>query len=177
MSASDEHRVVVARVVKAHGIRGEVSCELLTDLPDRLVAGTPVTLGRTDTSVASSRPHQGRLLVRFEGVTGRTQAELLRGLEVAAPARDPDEHDVYFAHELVGMRVVDAEGADLGRVRALIDLPDAAEYDLLEVERPDGVRWLLPAVDEYVEIGLDDEDRERLVVVDPPEGLLDDVVG
>jgi 16S rRNA processing protein RimM len=177
VSASDEQRVLVARVVKAHGIRGEVSCELLTDVPDRLVAGTPVTLGQIDTTVAGSRPHQGRLLVRFEGVTDRTQAELLRGREVWAPALEPGERDVYFAHELVGMSVVDAEGATLGRVRALIDLPSAAEYDLLEVERSDGSRWLLPAVDEYVEIELDDEDRERLVVVDPPEGLLDDVVG
>jgi 16S rRNA processing protein RimM len=177
VSASAEGRVVVARVVKAHGIRGEVSCELLTDVPDRLVAGTPVTVGRTPTTIASSRPHQGRLLVRFEGVTDRTQAELLRGREVTAPALEPGEHEVYFAHELVGMSVVDADGLDLGRVRALIDLPTAAEYDLLEVERGDGRRWLLPAVDEYVAVEVDDEDRERLVVVDPPEGLLDDVTG
>lgn len=167
---------MVARVVKAHGIRGEVSCDLLTDVPDRLVAGTPVTLGETPTAVTSSRPHQGRLLVRFEGVTDRTQAELLRGREVWTAALEPADHDVYFAHELVGMSVVDADGLDLGRVRALVDLPQAAEYDLLEVDSPHGRRWLLPAVDDYVEVGLDDEGRERLVVVDPPEGLLDDVL-
>ncbi len=168
---------MVARVVKAHGIRGEVSCELLTDIPDRLVAGTPVMLGGRPTTVASSRAHQGRLLVRFEDVTDRTAAELLRGLEVRAAPLEPAEHEVYFAHELVGMRVVDTEGVDLGSVRALVDLPDAAEYDLLEVERVDGSRWLLPAVDDYVGIELDEHDDERLVVIDPPAGLLDDVVG
>lgn len=164
---------MVARIVKAHGIRGEVACDLLTDVADRLEVGTPVTVGERDTTIAASRPHQGRLLLRFEGVTTRTDAELLRGLEVAADPLDEDDHEVYFVHELVGMAVVDADGGALGRVRALVELPPAADYDLLEVEREDGHRWLLPAVDEYVEVELDG-DEERLVVTDPPEGLLDD---
>lgn len=164
---------MVARIVKAHGIRGEVACDLLTDVADRLGAGTPVTVGERDSTVAASRPHQGRLLVRFEGVTTRTDAELLRGLEVAADPLDEDDHEAYFVHELVGMAVVDADGAALGRVRALVELPAAAEYDLLEVERDDGHRWLLPAVDEYVEVEADG-DGQRLVVTDPPDGLLDE---
>jgi 16S rRNA processing protein RimM len=166
--------VVVGRVVKAHGIRGEVSCELLTDVPGRLDAGTRIRLGDEPTTIASSRPHQGRLLVRFEGVTDRTAAELLRGLEISAEPLDAADQDVYFVHELIGMRVRDAEGGELGRVRSMVELPDAAAYDLLEVEREDGGRWLLPAVDDYVEIDVDEDGTEHLVVVDPPEGLLDE---
>jgi 16S rRNA processing protein RimM len=166
--------VVVGRVVKAHGIRGEVACELLTDVPGRLDAGARILLGDQPTTVASSRPHQGRLLVRFEGVTDRNAAELLRGRELRAEPLDADDHDVYFVYELIGMAVRDVDGALLGTVRAMVDLPDAAAYDLLEVERPDGSRWLLPAVDEYVEIAVAEDDTEELVVVDPPAGLLDD---
>jgi 16S rRNA processing protein RimM len=166
--------VVVGRVVKAHGIRGEVACDLLTDVPDRLAAGVRLVLGDRPATVASSRPHQGRMLVRFEGVDDRNQAELLRGLELKAQPLEPGDQDVYFVHELVGMQVLDEEGGVLGSVRAVVDLPDAAEYDLLEVEREDGTRWLLPAVDDYVEVAVDADDVEHLVLVDPPEGLLGD---
>jgi 16S rRNA processing protein RimM len=172
--ASSEH-VVVARVVKAHGIRGEVSCQVLSDVPDRLEVGTSVLLGDTPTVVVASRPHQGRLLLRFEGITDRNGAELLRGREIRAEPLDVEEHDAYFVHELVGMAVVDANGGPLGEVVGLVELPAAAEYDLLEVERPGGGRWLLPAVDDYVEVDVDDAGQERLMVVEPPEGLLDDV--
>ncbi len=165
---------MVARIVKAHGIRGEVACDVLTDVAGRLDAGTSVTVGDELTTIVASRPHQGRLLLRFEGIVDRNQAELLRGREVLADPIDEEASDTYFAHELVDMEVVDAEGASLGRVRALVELPAAAEYDLLEVERDDGHRWLLPAVDDFVEVEVDEHDRERLVVADPPEGLLDD---
>jgi 16S rRNA processing protein RimM len=166
--------VVVGRVIKAHGIRGEVACDLLTDVPDRLAAGVRLVLGDRPATVASSRPHQGRMLVRFEGVDDRNQAELLRGLELKAEPLEAGDQDVYFVHELVGMQVLDEEGEVLGSVRAVVDLPDAAEYDLLEVEREDGSRWLLPAVDDYVEVAADGDDVEHLVLVDPPEGLLGD---
>jgi 16S rRNA processing protein RimM len=173
VSSDAQSLVVVARVVKAHGIRGEVACDLLTDVPDRLAAGTRLVLGDRPVTVASSRPHQGRMLVRFDGVADRNQAELLRGLELRAEPLAPEDQDVYFVHELVGMRVLAEDGTELGGVRAIVELPPAAEYDLLEVERDDGSRWLLPAVDDYVEVAVDDADVEHLVVVDPPEGLLD----
>jgi 16S rRNA processing protein RimM len=174
VTASAQQRVVVARIVKAHGIRGEVACDLLTDVAGRLEVGTPVTVGDEPTTVVTSRPHQGRMLLRFEGVVDRNQAELLRGREVLADPLEDHDSDTYFAHELVDMEVVDAAGGSLGRVRALVELPAAAEYDLLEVEREDGHRWLLPAVDDFVEVEVDEHDVERLVVTDPPDGLLDD---
>mgnify|MGYP002738602396 CR=1 FL=1 len=62
----------------------------------------------------------------------------------------------------------------LGVVSALIELPDAAGYDLLEVRREDGSTWLLPAVDDYVQVHEDDDGALRLVIVDPPAGLIDD---
>jgi 16S rRNA processing protein RimM len=70
------------------------------------------------------------------------------------------------------MSVIDEDGGDLGVVSALIELPEAAGYDLLEVTRRDGGTWLLPASPDLVEVVADDG-AERLVVVDPPEGLIE----
>ena len=166
-------QVLVGRIVKPHGIRGEVAVDVLSDVPDRFAPGTVHTARGSTLTVAASRPHQGRLLVAFEGIADRTQAEGLRGAELYADPVDLSDADTYYAHELVGMRVVGDDGADLGTVVDLVELPAAAGYDLLEVERPDGRRWLLPAVDEYVEVAADDDGVEHLLLVDPPEGLVD----
>jgi 16S rRNA processing protein RimM len=166
-------RVVIGRVVKAHGIRGEVVVDPLTDLPDRFTPDTVVDLGGTPRRILSSRPHQGRLLIAFEGILDRTTAEGLRGAEIAGDPVDRSDLDVYLADELLGVVVRTADGADLGVVVALVELPAAAGYDLLEVER-DGARWLLPATDEYVEVDEAEDGTLTLVVVDPPAGLLPD---
>ena len=143
--------VTIGRIVKAHGIRGEVAVNVQTDLPDRFDDGATVIVGGSPRVIESSRPHQGRLLVRFEGVLDRTQAELLRGRLIEAEPRESADSDTYFVHELVGMRVV-LDERDLGEVSALIELPPAAGYDLLEVTRDDGSTWLLPAVEDHVEV-------------------------
>jgi 16S rRNA processing protein RimM len=172
--------VTVGRIVKAHGIRGEVVVDVLSDVPGRFDVGTRILLDGQPVTITGSRPHQGRLLVRLESVLDRTAAELLRGKRFEAEAADVSDTDTYYVHELVGMAVVDAEGADLGTVSALVELPEAAGYDLLEVRRDDGSTWLLPAVDDYVEVEDDPAGGERLAVVDPPDGLLDgepDVAG
>jgi 16S rRNA processing protein RimM len=170
----DAPLVVIGRIAKAHGIRGEVVVDVMSDVPGRLDAGATVVVGGAEAVVASSRPHQGRRLVRFEGVADRTEAERLRGRTIEAPAVELTDHDTYYVHELVGMRVVTADGRDLGTVLAAVELPDAAGYDLLEVRRADGTTWLLPAVDDYVEVGEDEGGADLLVVVDPPVGLVDD---
>ncbi len=165
-------RVEVGRVIKPHGLRGEVVVYVTSEMDDRLEAGTPVWIDGVASTVATSRPHQGRPLVRFEHVHDRTAAELLRGALVEAAPLDPDELDAYLVSELIGIRVVDASGVDLGEVISHVEMPAVAGYDLLEVERPDGGRWLLPAADELVE-AVEDADGLRLVARDLPEGLVD----
>ncbi|MEX0831155.1 MAG: ribosome maturation factor RimM [Nitriliruptoraceae bacterium] len=165
--------VTIGRVVKAHGLRGEVAVHLMTDVPDRFAPGTSMFVGGTATTVVSSRPHQSRMLVIFEGISDRTAAESLRGQMIQAEPIDVADWETYFVHELVGARV-EHEGVGLGEVVAIIELPSAAAYDLLEVRRDDGSTWMLPAVDEYVEVvEADDGSALRLVVVDPPEGLIE----
>ncbi len=169
---SADGRVEVGRVIKPHGLRGEVAVHLDSDLPGRLTPGSTVWVGGVRTIVASSRPHQGRPLIRFEHVADRTAAERLRGSIVEAAPLDVDELDVYLVSELIGVPVLDRDGTLLGTVAGLIEMPAIAGYDLLEVERPDGTSWLLPAADELVE-AVDDPDGLRLVVAELPEGLTD----
>ena len=168
--------IEVGRVVKPHGLKGEVAVHLTTDRPEvRFAPGATVLVDGVERVVDTSRPHQGRWLVRFEGVTDRDGAEGLRGRALAGPPLDGDDDtDTFWVHELVGMTVVTEESEDLGDVVSVIELPDVAGYDLLEVEHPDGHTWTLPAADELVQAVETEDGDVLLVVVDPPAGLWDD---
>ena len=168
---TDATRAEIGRVGKAHGLRGEVVVHLTSDVAGRLAEGTAVWLDGRASTVATVREHQGRPLVRFAGVGDRTAAELLRGAALEAEPIDAEELDTYLAAELVGLPVVDGEGAELGTVSALVEMPAVAGYDLLEVVAPDGTTWLLPAADELVEV-VDGPEGLRLVAADLPEGLV-----
>lgn len=170
--------VTIGRVVKAHGLRGELVVESLSDVPGRFDPGQAVHVAGTPRTIASSRAHQGRLLVTFDGIHDRTDAEALRGAVLTAPAVDVSGSDTYYAHELVGMAVVLEDGTWVGEVVDVVEVPASAGYDLLEVDT-DGRRWLLPAADELVEVvewrseqGGDADGVDALCVVDPPAGLL-----
>jgi 16S rRNA processing protein RimM len=165
-------RVEVGRVVKPHGLRGEVVVRMSSDVGDRLVEGVRVWVDGAESTVASAREHQGRPLIRFLHVPDRTAAELLRGAVVEAEPLDAVELDTYLVSELIGVPVLDGEGTLLGTVSALVDMPAIAGYDLLEVTAPDGRTWLLPAADELVE-AVEDEEGLRLVAAALPEGLMD----
>ena len=171
MSGSSRgERVTIGRVVKPHGIRGELVVLPLTDVPDRFAVGSALELDGRPVTVTGVREHQGRLLVRLDGVLDRTAAELLRGRALTAEPVDPGELEHYLVSELVGARVTADDGTALGTVRALIELPATAGYDLLEVERPDGSSWLLPSADALVE-AIEDADGLTLVLTAAAAGL------
>ena len=159
-------RLVVGRVVKPHGIRGEVVVHPETDNPKRFEEGSTMFVGDQPMTVRACCPHKGRLLVFFDGVEDRNAAELLRdvALEIdAADAVDLPEGS-YYPHELQGCEVVDADGRSLG---TLIRVDENPANDLWVVSQ-DGEEVLVPAVKEIVrEVDL----HTRRVVVDPPEGL------
>jgi 16S rRNA processing protein RimM len=150
----------VGHIDRSHGVRGEVVVTLTTDYPERLAAGTVLSTDAGPLTVRSSRPHQHRWLVAFEGVASREAAEALRGTTLRAePIDDPD---ALWVHDLVGAEVCTPDGRSWGRVRTVVDNPASA---LLEL---DGER-LVPIV--FV---VDDGQLPERVVVDPPAGLLDD---
>ncbi|HEX7166994.1 MAG TPA: ribosome maturation factor RimM [Acidimicrobiales bacterium] len=149
----------VGRVDKPHGIRGELVVSLSTNRTERVAVGSRLTTkaGRTLT-VASSKPHQTRWIVRFEEVPDRAAADVLHGeLLLAEPIDDPEE---LWVHELIGAVVVDAaDGRELGRVATVEDNP-ASDLLVLDGGALIPLRFVVSS-----EVG-------RLTV-DLPEGLLD----
>ncbi len=119
-------QVVVGRIGRPHGIRGELSVEPRTDEPERrfavgavLVTQTPKGSephgpGRpTALTVEAVRWHQDRLLVRFVEVPDRNAAEVARGLVLAADvplAETPEDPEEFYDHQLVGLRVETTDG-------------------------------------------------------------------
>ncbi|WP_282700983.1 ribosome maturation factor RimM [Streptomyces sp. CC219B] len=168
-------QLVVARIGRAHGIKGEVTVEVRTDEPElRLAPGAVLATDPAATgplTVETGRVHSGRLLLRFEGVRDRTAAEALRNTLLIAevdPEELPEDEDEYYDHQLIDLDVVTKDGAEVGRITEISHLPS---QDLFIVERPDGSEVMIPFVEEIVtEIDL----AEQKAVIDPPPGLIDD---
>ncbi len=151
----EQLEVIVGKVGRAHGIRGDVSIDLSTDEPGRrFFAGAVVKLasGR-ELTVEKTIWQRGRLLVSFAGYPDRTAVEKLTGevLSAQVPASElPSEDDEYFDRQLVGLTVLDHLGEEAGTVRDVLHLPS---QDLLDVTTENGsrlipfVRALVPAVD------------------------------
>ena len=143
----------IGRVVKPHGLRGEVVVELVTNRTERMTPGTVLS----GLEIVSAKPHHHRWIVQFDGVTSREDADALRGRVLTA---DPlEDADALWVHELVGCEVVDVAGRAHGRVAAVEANPAS---DLLVLEGG----GLVPLT------FLTDASPGR-VVVDPPPGLLE----
>lgn len=181
--------LIVGRVVRPHGIRGEVVVDVRTDEPEERFAvgsvlitdptavrrpksedGAPAPAVPEQLTVEAARWHQGRLLVAFDGIYDRDMAETLRGVLLCVDSGTvgtPDDPDEFNDFQLIGLTVVDTAGEVLGEV-ARIDHAPAS--DLLVLRRPDGRTALIPFVKAIVpEVDL----AAGRVVVDPPGGLLD----
>ncbi|WP_416481503.1 ribosome maturation factor RimM [Streptomyces sp. CL12] len=168
-------QLVVARIGRAHGIKGEVTVEVRTDEPElRLAPGAVLATDPAATgplTIETGRVHSGRLLLRFAGVTDRTGAEALRNTLLIAdvdPEEMPEGEDEYYDHQLMDLDVVTEDGVEIGRITEISHLPS---QDLFIVERPDGTEVMIPFVAEIVaEIDLE----EQRAVITPPPGLIDD---
>lgn len=163
-------KVTVAFIGKPQGLKGEVSLDLRTDIPEeRLSPGSVLETNPENAgplTVATSRTSSGRWYVGFAGITDRNAAEELRGIELIADADDADEDDAWYVHELVGLRVERPNGEVLGKVTDLLNMP---AQDLLEIRQNDGVKALIPFVEEFVpEVDIEG----GRVIITPPYGLL-----
>jgi len=168
-ASTEPERLVVGRIVKPHGIRGEVSVEVYSDAPERFERGARLDAedGRAFT-VTAARPHQGRLLVLFEQIADRNAAEEARGIVLSIPASEARALSAgsYYPHQLEGITVVDEEGEEVGVwVRAL----ESPAHDVWVI-RSGGREVLVPAVRDVVrDVNLD----ERRIVISVLPGLLD----
>jgi 16S rRNA processing protein RimM len=168
--------LVVGRIGRPHGVRGEVTIEVRTDDPD--VRFAPGTVLRTDPAAAGpltveyTHWHSGRLLLALAGVEDRSRAEELRNvllvIDVDADERPTDDEE-YYDHQLVGLAAHTMTGEPIGTVAEVLHLPS---QDLLAVRRTDGRETLVPFVAAIVpEVDL----AAGVLRVDAPPGLLDDV--
>lgn len=170
--------VIVGRVRRAHGIRGEVVVEPITDEPDAVFASGrrflvgdahgELVAGAPELRIGSVRPFKEGLLIAFDGVGDRTAAERWRdrflfvsGNELTAPG----EGEAYV-HELAGMRVVLESGEEVGEVRDVFELPQGYA---IEVARGAGTT-VIPLLDEFL---VSVERDARRIIVNLPDGLLE----
>ena len=167
--------MVIGRIGKPHGIRGEVTVDVRTDEPDRRFAEGAVlrveaprgsAFARPTLTVARIRWHQSTLLVAFNELDDRNTAETARGLVLHAmidPSAVPDDADEYYDHQLIGLAAYDVDGTHLGEVTGLVH---GGAQDLLAIKALDGRPTLVPFVTQLVpEVDLP---GHRVVIADRP---------
>jgi 16S rRNA processing protein RimM len=163
--------IVVGRIGRPQGIKGEVTVEVRTDDPeDRFAPGRVLTTETGTITVESSRMQGKYLVVAFEGVLDRNQAETLRDTMLSIDTADLPplaEEDEYYDTQLIGLTAELEDGSVLGEVADVLHLPGG---DVLAVRRPHGLEALVPFVRAIVPTV--DLEAGRLLVL-PPEGLLD----
>ncbi|MCJ7827397.1 MAG: ribosome maturation factor RimM [Demequinaceae bacterium] len=162
--------LIVARIGRPHGLAGEVSLEVRTDVPEERLAGgavlatDPVSAGPL--TVAKTREQTGRWYVSFVEATDRAEAENLRGVLLVVEEEASDEADAWYPHELAGLRVERPDGGTVGIVAGIESLP---AQDLLVIREPSGAQSRIPFITAFVPVV--DVPGGR-IVVDPPYGLL-----
>ena len=157
----------IGRVLKAHGVKGAVRIELLTDFPERFQAGNEIDIDGRPLVVARAEQQEGGLLVTFEGIDTRNAAEALAGAYCTLPLDEakPLPADRYYHFQLVGLAVFDARHQrELGRVAEVLTY---SANDVLRVVEGQ-TEILIPMVKSVVRAINPDEGR---IIVDLPEEI------
>jgi 16S rRNA processing protein RimM len=166
--------VVIARIVRARGIKGEVACSIETDFPERFELLNDVTVVLAEGARPALRIerfwfHKGRVIVKFEGYNTMSAAETLVGGLLVVPQSETMalQEGEFYEHEVVGSTVADLSGSVIGVVSRLLR---TGGTDLLVVEGGQGQEYLIPFTDS---ICVDVDISRGRVTVDVPEGLLE----
>jgi 16S rRNA processing protein RimM len=163
--------LVIGRVARAHGNKGQVIVNLETDFPgERFAPGARVLVGATEEprTITSVRFHQGRPVIGLEGVNSMDEADALAGAELQVPADSLPAlpEGTYHRHDLVGCEVRDVRGGIIGVVSAV---EGPMETSRLVIDAPHG-EVLIPLV---ADICVEVAPAEKRITVQMPEGLLD----
>jgi 16S rRNA processing protein RimM len=152
-------------VLAPFGLKGELKVQSLTDNASRFARGSKLLAGPQPVTVASSREAAGHMYVTFKGFTTRTAAERFRHaiLQIPEDALPSLPEGEYYRFQLLGLRVSDAAGRDIG---VLAEIIETGGNDVYRVRTPDGADVLLPALDDVV-VSIDLEAKR--MVVDPPD--------
>lgn len=143
--------LLVGKLRRPHGLRGEILMAVATDFPERIQPGVTLYMGDSHEplNVATIRHHNRGLIIAFEGFTSRNDVENYHNQDLYVPADDrpPLPEGEYYLHELIGMKVITEEGETLGVLAEMIETGAANVY---VVRREDGSDVLLPAIDEVI---------------------------
>ena len=161
--------LVVGLLRRAHGLRGEILMDVITDFPERLRENIPVFLGRQHRPaiIESRRTVSRGMLVKFRGVGTSEAATSLRGQQVfvTSAGRPALQSGYHYHHQLLGSNVVDEHGHLVGR---LIEILQTGANDVYVVEQAGGKELLLPAITSVIlKVDID----RRLMHVRLPEAL------
>jgi 16S rRNA processing protein RimM len=162
--------LVVGRIIRPHGIRGDLAMKVLTDYPERLPDRKTLYLGPSfqPYQVARVRPHRDGVIIQFEGIRTRDTAETLRDMLVHVHIDDavPLEEDEYYQFQIYGLRVETEDGQILGE---LTDILETGANDVYVVTNQQGIEILLPVIPEVIrKVDVD----EGVIIVTLLDGLL-----
>ncbi len=118
----------IGKILKPHGLSGELIVDLSTNRTERLNPGSVISTQEFKLNIKTSRPHQKKFIVHFEGIENREKADELRGEPLFA---EPIKDETVWVHELVGAEVIDQKGINRGLVASIVHNPAS---DLLELE-------------------------------------------
>ncbi len=177
--AESPRYLILGKILRPHGVRGEVDMQVMTDFPERLKSLEKVHLGlsETDTTrlktyrVEGARPHKGTdYLLRLQGIADRDAADTLRNYFVFVSLDDavPLEDDEVYLFQVIGLQVETMTGENLGRV---VDIIETGANDVYVIQGAAYGEVLIPAVNGVV-INIDVE--AGMMKVDPPPGLISD---
>lgn len=164
--------LVVGKLRRPHGVRGEILMQVITDFPERLTSGVLVYAGEAHTPlrIRSARPHAQGLLLAFEGYDSPEAIGAWRNALLFVPTADrpPLPDGEYYHHQLLGLKVVDQAHRPLGFLKEILLTP---ANDVYVVQAPDGSELLIPAVEAFIsKIDL----TEEIIQVQVIPGLLSD---
>ena len=171
---AEQNQVLVGKVVKAHGIKGEIKALPFSEFPDDFKSYPKVIIGDQSTGerkayrVIRSRSQKKFAIIELEGLANRNDSEELCGSEIwierqYLPEPGPDE---YYWHDMKGLRVVTEDGRELGTVTSLMATPG---HDILVITGLDR-EYLIPAADDLI---VDIDEEADTLIISPTPGLLE----
>jgi 16S rRNA processing protein RimM len=164
--------LAIGRIVRAHGVQGEVSVAVLTDFPERFEQSEWLYIGNEYEAdlyqLKSHRWHKQNVLLSFAGITDRNQAEKLIGQFVQIPVEDAVTlpEGSYYLYQIIGLQAVTVDGRPLGIITEVIE---TNANDVYVVQDDNGEDILLPAIPDVIQ----SIDLQRgIMTVDPIDGLI-----
>lgn len=174
--ASSPHFLVLGRILRPHGVRGELRVQIVTDFPERVADLDSVFIGRDPYNTASAqefgvigaRRHREQLLVRLEGINSRDDVDPYRGQLLMVSLEDavPLDDDEYYIFQIIGAAVVTTEGEELGQVQEVLE---TGANDVLLVRGGIYGEVLIPDIPDVV---LNIDLKNARITVALPPGLI-----